>query len=100
MSLQPRHLWSAGKGGVLARLGKREQAPLAAAQMKAWLEAHAAAACSGGSCWRFQELPFAEEKQAWKEVARHPPLFAGAARQAGCCGSLSGTGGAPTRLLM
>ena len=88
-------------GGGLPRLsgclaggvrGKRDLA----AQVEAWLQGHAAAAGSGGFCWRSQEcsapspsrvlccqpcLTFAE-KQAWKEVARRPPLSTGPGRLA------------------
>ena len=85
--------------------------PLAAAQVEACLEGHAAAAGSRWRCWLSQECPapslsrvlccrlcltfahthkFAEGKtQAWKEVALHSPPSAGPAGPAG-------TGGAPT----
>ena len=75
-----------------------------AAQVVAWFEGHAAAAGSGGFCWRSQErsapslsrvlccrlcltrLTFAENPaviQAWTEVAQHQHLSAGPAGLAG-----------------
>ena len=66
-----------------------------AAQVEAWLEEHTAAAGSDGSCWRMLYsvavsvvmLPTVSDpcskNQAWKEVARHPPLSAGPAGPAG-----------------
>ena len=90
----PRRLWPAGRG----RAGKEGPAlllpssALAAAEVEAWLEGRAAAAGSRGCCCAVLAISrmlcsvavsadmwqtvsdLRRKRQAWKEVARHPPF--------------------------